>query len=126
MLRHVKGEGTGLTIGGRGCILEAMKVLTPILLIVGTLYSVYMAIWYGWQAAYWSSAGELRGTMFCEYWWRAFCGGVVLSVVGWILYGMVLWRGRGHGWLVSGYVGLGILLYVGTLLCIKAFFAGKM
>ncbi len=126
MLRNVKGEGPGLTIGGRVCILEAMKVLTPILLIVGTLYSVYMAIWYGWQIAYWSSAGEVRGAMFCEYWWWAFCGGVVLSVVGWILYGMVLWRGRGLGWLVSGYVGLGILLYVGTLLCIKAFFADKM
>lgn len=93
-----------------------MKVLAPILLILGTLYTFYMASWYIWQSAYWASARKVEAVCYCEAMFWIFAACLAVSLLCWVWYGITLWRKKGYGTLVGVYVAVCGLLYASGIL----------
>lgn len=86
-----------------------MKIILPILLILGTFYSWYMTAYYLWQASYHSE--HERAVAVCLVWGYVFACLLVVSLLAWIAYGIALWRRKGYGLLSLVYVSLNVLLY---------------
>ena len=113
-----------LVVFAVGVTILCMKVLTPILLAIGTLYSWYMAEYYLWQAAY--HAAHARAVVFCGVWSYVFGSALVVSLVAWVVCLVSLWRKKSLGWLCTVYLSLWALLMGGGLLWIKYLLPDKM
>lgn len=96
-----------------------MKILTPIILIVGLLYALYMAAFYWWSAAVY--AHNPRAVEFCTVWWLVSLFAIVATVVLMILYAVELYRkgdkGR-YGLQTVVYLAVYALLIFGGILWI--------
>lgn len=95
-------------------------------MLVGLVYSLYMAAWYWWQAAL--HADKPHAVEFCTVWWCMFLGACILSVVGLILYGIETYLKRGlgrYGVLTTLYLAAYVLLLSGAFMWIQFFVTGK-
>lgn len=94
-----------------------MKIITPIILIIGLLYALYMAAFYWWSAAVY--AYNPQAVEFCTVWWFVALFAIAASVAGLVLYAVELYRKRD-----KGRYGLLTILYVifWALLFLAAFF----
>lgn len=101
-----------------------MKILAPILLIIGTLYSWYMALYYPWLASCYY--GNERAKLFCSIWFYVFGIALVVSLLSWVAYAVTLWRRKSPGVLCAVYLILWGLLYSCGLLCVNCFLTDKM
>ena len=94
--------------------MAAMKVLAPILLLLGLLYSWYMAAYYGWQAAYHN--GNERAVQFCLVWFYVYGAALFASLLCWVAYVVLLWRRKSPGILCAVYLAVWALLAGGGYL----------
>lgn len=99
-----------------------MKYLTPIMLIIGTLWS-FNAFTYCWWVA--GGGGEsLTGKeLFATF---ALVYGLLfmLSMLSWLAYGIALWRRKNVRLLGLSYLGLWVVLLTGVRLWVKFNLAG--
>lgn len=99
-----------------------MKYLTPIMLIIGTLYS-FNAFTFCWWTA--GSGGEtaVGKEIFGAF---ALVYGVLfmLSMLGWLVYVIALWRRKGVKVLGLTYLGVWVVLLAGIRLWLKFSLAG--
>ncbi len=101
-----------------------MKVLAPILLIIGTLYSFHQFTFCWWVAGCSSETGAEKS--FHVFWAGAFGIALLVSLLSWVAYAVFLWRRKSAGGLVAVYLGLWALLMGGGLLWIKYLLPDKM
>lgn len=97
-----------------------MKIITPIILIIGLLYALYMAAFYWWSAAVY--AHNPRAVEFCTVWWLVSLFAIVATVVWMILYAVELYHKRDkgrYGKLSLLYIVMWVVLYLGAILYAK-------
>ena len=100
-----------------------MKIVTPIILIIGLLYALYMAAFYWWSAALY--AHNLQAVEFCTVWWFVALFAIAASVAGLVLYAVELYRKRDkgrYGKLSLLYIAMWVVLYLGAILYAKCHF----
>ncbi len=99
-----------------------MQCLTPIILIIGSLYSFHQFT-YSWWVAGCSSETEAEKLWFSAW---ALAGGVLflMSLLSWVAYVVALWRRRRVTVLGLTYIGLWVLVLGGTWLWGKFFLMG--
>ncbi|MBQ3218715.1 MAG: hypothetical protein IJB33_07580 [Akkermansia sp.] len=85
-----------------------MNVLAPILLLLGSLYSWYMAAYYLWQASYHS--GNEKAVHFCAVWFYVYGAALIVSLLSWVGYALLLWRRKSPTMLCCVYLGLWVVL----------------
>ena len=96
-----------------------MKILNPIILIIGLLYSLYMAAWYYWLAALY--ADKPHAVEFCSVWWIVFLLGALISLLSMVVYGVTVYRQRDkgrYGVLTVVYLAVYALLIFGGMMWI--------
>ncbi|MBR4309610.1 MAG: hypothetical protein IKT79_01160 [Akkermansia sp.] len=97
-----------------------MKIITPIILIIGLLYALYMAAFYWWSAAVY--AYNPQAVEFCTVWWFVALFAIAASVAGLVLYAVELYRKRDkgrYGKLSLLYIVMWVVLYLGAILYAK-------
>ena len=97
-----------------------MKIITPIILIIGLLYALYMAAFYWWSAAVY--AYNPQAVEFCTVWWFVALFAIAASVAGLVLYAVELYRKRDkgrYGKLSLPYIVMWVVLYLGAILYAK-------
>ena len=99
-----------------------MRYLTPILLIIGTLYS-FNAFTFCWWSAGAGGGGADDKVVFGAFalvYGLLFC----LSLLSWLGYGIALWRRMGVKALGLTYLGVWVVLLIGVRLWLKFSLAG--
>ena len=99
-----------------------MKYLTPILLIIGTLYSfnAFTFCWWSAGSGGESADGKVVFGAFALVYGLLFC----LSLLSWLGYGIALWRRKGVKALGLTYLGVWVVLLAGVRLWLKFSLAG--
>ena len=67
-----------------------MKILNPLITIIGLLYAFYMAAWYYWLAALY--ADKPHAVEFCSVWWIVYLLGLLLSLVSLVFFFVTVYR----------------------------------
>lgn len=101
-----------------------MKVLTPILLIIGTLFSFHQFTFCWWVAGSCSETAAEKS--FHLAWAGVFGLALLVSLLSWVIYAVLLWRRKSPGVLLVSYLGVWALLAGGGLLWVNCFLSNKM
>ena len=94
-----------------------VKILTPILLLIGLLCSFNMFTWH------WYIAGGSEGAEKAFYSVWALVMGLImlLTLLSWVAYAITLWRRKGTGTLGVIYLSMWAVMYGAGLLWVRYF-----
>ena len=104
--------------------MTGVKVLTPILLIIGTLFSFHQFTFCWWVVGSCSETAVEKS--FHLVWTGTFGLALLVSLLCWVVYAVILWLRKSPGVLLAVYLGVWALLMGGGLLWIKYLLPDKM